>query len=62
LRQKFHEISGSGPANCLEHNPFQLADNPMRLSEVFLASGRQLAPEYAPMAWIGFSGKKPVAA
>jgi hypothetical protein len=34
----------------------------MRLSEVFLTSGRQLAPEYASMAWIGFSGKKPVAA
>ena len=32
------------------------------LSEVFLTSGRQLAPEYASMAWIGFSGKKPVAA
>jgi hypothetical protein len=61
LRQKLREISGSGPANCFEQNLFQFADSTMRLSEVFLTSGRQLASEYAPMAWIGFSGKKAVA-
>jgi hypothetical protein len=54
-------MSGFGPADRLEHNLFQFADNPMRMREGSLTSRRQLAPKDAPMRWIGFSRQEPVA-